>query len=322
MVLDIQKLKIDFYTEQGVFSAVNELSLTLEPGEVLALIGESGCGKSITALSILGLLPPAAQSDPQSKIVFQGKDLARASLLELEEIRGRQIGMVFQEPMTSLNPVFTIGNQVSEIFRKHLKIDKKAAKIKTLEILSRVQLPEPEKIYHQYPHELSGGMRQRVVVAMAVALNPALLIADEPTTALDVTIQAEIMRLFEDLKNHEQHETAVIFISHNLLLLKDFADRIAIMYLGEVVEEATTNDLFATPLHPYTQGLLAAIPYVGNEERLVDIPGTVPPLSQIPSNQCRFYERCSQRMARCLEAHPDFYGETEHRVRCYLYAKD
>lgn len=322
MVLDIKKLKINFYTEQGVFSAVNELSLTLKRGEVLALIGESGCGKSITALSILGLLPPAAECDPQSRILFQGKDLSRAVALELEEIRGRQIGMVFQEPMTSLNPVFTIGNQVSEIFRKHLNVDKKTAKAKALEILSRVQLPEPEKIYHQYPHELSGGMRQRVVVAMAVALNPALLIADEPTTALDVTIQAEIMRLFADLKNHEQHETAVIFISHNLLLLKDFADRIAIMYLGEVVEEASTEDLFAKPLHPYTQGLLAAIPYVGNEKRLVDIPGTVPPLSRIPLNQCRFYERCSRRMARCLEAHPEFYGEAEHRVRCYLYAKD
>lgn len=318
-LLEIEDLKISFGMEQGSFPAVNTLSLKVEGKQNFALIGESGCGKSVSALSILKLLPPNAKIDPSSKIFFQGRDLNSIGIEELRNIRGKEIGMVFQEPMSSLNPVFTIGKQLDEVFFIHLKSSKKEAKEKTLEILSRVKLPHPEKIYGLYPHELSGGMRQRVMIGMAIACSPSLLIADEPTTALDVTIQMEIMKLFERI---QEKSRSILFISHNLLLVKEFSHQIAIMYLGEILEQADSEEIFRNPLHPYTKGLLKAIPRIGTTEKLNEIPGFVPSIQNIPVGSCRFYDRCDYKMPVCLQSHPELKGNSKHSVRCFLYEKN
>ncbi len=317
-LLEVKNLKIEFFIDEGFFPAVNKVDLNVKNGEVLAIIGESGCGKSITSLSILNLLPTVALISNDSEVIFKGRDISKISEDEIGKIRGKEIGMVFQEPMTSINPVFTIGNQVNEIFRTHFKLKKSEAKEKSIEILRKVHLPEPEKIYSMYPHELSGGMRQRVMIGMAIACNPSLLIADEPTTALDVTIQAEIMKLFAELRDNKK---SIIFISHNLLLVKSFAHRIIIMYLGEVVEETHTHEIFENPLHPYTIGLLKAIPYLGLNEKLNEIPGSVPSLKNIPQKICRFYDRCDKKFEKCKTAHPDLYNHNGHKVRCFLYEK-
>lgn len=316
-LLDVKNLRIDFRLNEKTFPAVNTLSFSMNQGETLSFIGESGCGKSLTALAVLKLLPPSAQLSKNSVIRFKDREIQDLSHPQMREIRGKGIGMVFQEPMTSLNPVYSIGFQVDEIFKAHTKIGTKEAKERTLEALKRVHLPDPEKVYQSYPHELSGGMRQRVMIGMATALNPDLLLADEPTTALDVTIQAQIMELLEELKSKGQ---AVLLISHNLMLVKSFAHRIAILYAGEIVEEAPAALLFENPLHPYTLGLLKAIPMPGLRERLNEIPGFVPSLEKIPQNRCRFYDRCPQRMKICFENPPQLKGES-HQVRCFLHEK-
>jgi peptide/nickel transport system ATP-binding protein len=291
-VLEVSDLSVRFETDDGAVHAVDRLSYTLEPREVLGLVGESGCGKSVSALSLLGLLPPTATVT--GKALFEGTDLLRVQARQLRRIRGKEISFVFQEPMTSLNPVFTVGKQISEVLRKHLDLSSRQARKRTVELLTLVRIPAAERRVDEYPHQLSGGMRQRVMIAMALACDPKILIADEPTTALDVTIQAGILDLMRDVR--ERLGTAIILITHNLGVVADIADRVVVMYAGRKAEEAPVRELFARPQHPYTIGLLDAIPRLGEEGgngrvRLREIPGRVPSLSE-PLDHCAFADRC------------------------------
>ena len=291
-VLEVSDLSVRFETDDGAVHAVDRLSSTLEPSEVLGLVGESGCGKSVSALSLLGLLPPTATVTGEA--LFEGTDLLEVQPRQLRRIRGKEISFVFQEPMTSLNPVFTVGKQISEVLRKHLDLSSRQARKRTVELLRLVRIPAPERRVDEYPHQLSGGMRQRVMIAMALACDPKILIADEPTTALDVTIQAGILDLMRDLR--ERLGTAIILITHNLGVVADIADRVVVMYAGRKAEEAPVRELFTNPQHPYTIGLLEAIPRLGEEgsngrARLREIPGRVPSLSE-PLDHCAFADRC------------------------------
>jgi oligopeptide/dipeptide ABC transporter ATP-binding protein len=316
-VLSIEELRTYFYTDQGVARAVDGVSFDIQKGEIVGLVGESGCGKSVTAFSIMKLIRPPGRIEPGSKLVFQGTDLVPASEKELQKIRGNACSYVFQEPMTALNPVFTIGNQIGEVARIHAGMSKKDAAVKAVEMLKLVGIPAPEQRAGEYPHQLSGGMRQRVVIAMALVMNPALLIADEPTTALDVTIQAQILELLADLTR--RLGTSILLITHDLGVVAENCSRVIVMYAGEVVEEATTSELFAHAHHPYTEGLLGAMPRVGGHaERLATIPGTVPPPTNWPSG-CRFRERCSYAWERCEQEHPPLYQiGAGHQSRCHL----
>jgi peptide/nickel transport system ATP-binding protein len=291
-VLEVSDLSVRFETDDGAVHAVDRLSYTLEPSEVLGLVGESGCGKSVSALSLLGLLPPTATVTGEA--LFEGTDLLEVQPRQLRRIRGKEISFVFQEPMTSLNPVFTVGKQISEVLRKHLDLSSRQARRRTVELLRLVRIPAAERRVDEYPHQLSGGMRQRVMIAMALACDPKILIADEPTTALDVTIQAGILDLMRDLR--ERLGTAIILITHNLGVVADIADRVVVMYAGRKAEEAPVRELFTNPQHPYTIGLLEAIPRLGEEgsngrARLREIPGRVPSLSE-PLDHCAFADRC------------------------------
>jgi peptide/nickel transport system ATP-binding protein len=292
-LLEVSDLSVRFETDEGSVHAVDRMSFRLEAGEVLGMVGESGCGKTVTALSMLGLLPPTAQVS--GTVLFDGVDLLRLKPARLRRIRGREISFVFQEPMTSLNPVFTVGDQIGEVLRKHLGLSRGAAQRRAIELLDLVRIPAPERRVKEYPHQLSGGMRQRVMIAMAVACDPKVLIADEPTTALDVTIQAGILELMRDLR--ERLGTAIILITHNLGVVADIADRVLVMYAGRKAEEAPVRELFADPQHPYTIGLLGAVPRPGEasgdggRRRLQEIPGRVPSLAQLPSH-CAFADRC------------------------------
>jgi peptide/nickel transport system ATP-binding protein len=291
-VLEVSDLSVRFETDDGAVHAVDRLSYTLEPSEVLGLVGESGCGKSVSALSLLGLLPPTATVTGEA--LFEGTDLLEVQPRQLRRIRGKEISFVFQEPMTSLNPVFTVGKQISEVLRKHLDLSSRQARKRTVELLRLVRIPAAERRVDEYPHQLSGGMRQRVMIAMALACDPKILIADEPTTALDVTIQAGILDLMRDLR--ERLGTAIILITHNLGVVADIADRVVVMYAGRKAEEAPVRELFTNPQHPYTIGLLEAIPRLGKEgsngrARLREIPGRVPSLSE-PLDHCAFADRC------------------------------
>jgi peptide/nickel transport system ATP-binding protein len=291
-VLEVSDLSVRFETDDGAVHAVDRLSYTLEPSEVLGLVGESGCGKSVSALSLLGLLPPTATVTGEA--LFEGTDLLEVQPRQLRRIRGKEISFVFQEPMTSLNPVFTVGKQISEVLRKHLDLSSRQARKRTVELLRLVRIPAAERRVDEYPHQLSGGMRQRVMIAMALACDPKILIADEPTTALDVTIQAGILDLMRDLR--ERLGTAIILITHNLGVVADIADRVVVMYAGRKAEEAPVRELFTNPQHPYTIGLLEAIPRLGEEgsngrARLREIPGRVPSLSE-PLDHCAFADRC------------------------------
>ena len=283
-----------FRTDRGPVHAVDRMSFTLQEGEVLGLVGESGCGKSVTALSLLRLLPPSAEISGSAR--FGGEDLLRVPTTRLTRIRGKEISFVFQEPMTSLNPVFTVGRQIGEVLRKHLGLSRAAARARAIELLELVRIPAARRRLAEYPHQLSGGMRQRVMIAMAVACDPKILIADEPTTALDVTTQAAILDLMRELR--VRLGTAVILITHNLGVVADLADRVVVMYAGRRAEEAPVHELFAHPQHPYTIGLLNAIPRLGEEHRegagrprLQEIPGRVPSLAQLPQH-CAFAPRC------------------------------
>ena len=290
-------------------------------GETLGVVGESGCGKSVTALSILRLLasPPA---EIQGEILFDGKNLLSMSLDEIRQIRGNSISMIFQEPMTSLNPVLTIGEQISEAIKLHQGVTHQEAWSKAVEMLRIVQIPSPDIRAREYPHKLSGGMRQRAMIAMALSCHPRLLLADEPTTALDVTIQAQIVELMERLK--EEIRTSIVLITHNLGLIAEMAKRVVVMYMGKVVEEAPVEDLFLEPLHPYTHGLLESIPWIGRKmktgrKQLQEIPGMVPSLLEIPEG-CRFHPRCSRVMDICRKEEPPLVQKDGRRVLCWLWA--
>jgi oligopeptide/dipeptide ABC transporter ATP-binding protein len=318
-LLTIRDLHTHFFTEEGVVRAVDGVSLSIRPGETVGLVGESGCGKTVTALSILRLIP-----DPPGRIVggtisLEGRDLLRLPEAEIREIRGRIISMIFQEPMTSLNPVFTVGEQVAEGIRYHQKVSKKEGWNRAIEMLRRVRIPDPVRRAREYPHQLSGGMRQRVMIAMALALNPKLLIADEPTTALDVTIQAQILELLLTLKAEMQ--MAVMLITHDLGVIAETAQRVVVMYAGRVVEEAPVEELFDTPHHPYTQCLLESLPKLEDDKgqrRLTAIPGLVPNLLELPDG-CKFAPRCPKAIPECWPTEPELREvRPGHWARCIL----
>jgi peptide/nickel transport system ATP-binding protein len=315
-LLSIQDLRTYFYTEAGVARAVDGVSIAIGSGETVGLVGESGCGKSVTAMSILRLIQPPGRIEAGSKIVFEGKDIMTLADKPLRAIRGARIAMVFQEPMTALNPVFTVGDQIAEVVRIHGG-SRKDAWDKAVEMLGIVGIPAPAERAKDYPHQMSGGMRQRVVIAMALVMNPALVIADEPTTALDVTIQAQILELLRDLQH--KFGTSILLITHDLGVVADSASRVIVMYGGEVVEEALVQTLFDAPHHPYTEGLLRAMPRLGqSQERLSTIPGTVPPPTAWPSG-CRFRDRCTFAWERCESEHPPLYQiGAGHTSRCHL----
>jgi oligopeptide/dipeptide ABC transporter ATP-binding protein len=314
-LLDIQGLTTRFFTRAGVIKAVDNLSLKLQKGRVLGLVGESGCGKTVTALSILNLVPPPGRI-VAGKIVFDGQDLLTLPPEEMRAIRGARISMIFQEPMTALNPVFTVGNQIAEVLITHQDSTKKDAMASAVELLRSVGIPSPEKRVHEYPHQLSGGMRQRVMIAMAIACKPSLILADEPTTALDVTIQAHILELLGRIQ--AEMGMALVLVTHDLGLIAERSHEVAVMYAGRIVEQAETRELFADPRHPYTRGLMDSIPKPGEEgrKRLRTIIGSVPQLHDLPKG-CAFAPRCDRKTAQC-ETAPELVEVTPgHLVRCW-----
>jgi len=323
-LLEVKNLRTTFNTEDGLVTAVNGLSYSLEAGSTLGIVGESGSGKSVNALSIMRLIQRPGRIDPQSEVFFEGANLLEKTESEMRKIRGRKIAMIFQDPMTSLNPVLTIGEQISEAVHLHLGLNKKEAFDKTVEMLKKVRIPLPEKRFYDYPHQFSGGMRQRVMIAMALSCDPKLLIADEPTTALDVTIQAQIL----ELMNEMQAETgaAIILITHDLGVVAEVCENVLVMYGGNMVEYGDAPQIFDTPKMPYTQGLLASLPRldVRERQRLEPIPGQPPNLLRLPPG-CAFAPRCRYRMPICAEPVPVYDFGAGHVARCFLYderAKD
>jgi oligopeptide/dipeptide ABC transporter ATP-binding protein len=320
-LLEVRNLKTYFYTEDGVVKAVDGVDFTVGRGEVLGLVGESGCGKSVTSLSIMRLIGIPGKV-VEGTIMFEGRNLLELSESEMVHMRGNRISMIFQQPQSSLNPVFKIGDQVGEVLQIHQNMGKEESWNKAVELLRLVGIPDPESKAHSYPHEVSGGQAQRVMIAMALALNPQLLIADEPTTALDVTIQAQILDLMRDLRT--RMDTAVILITHDLGVISEMADRVAVMYAGRIVEQTDIRTLFARPMHPYTQGLMASIPVLGTVKETLDvIPGSVPNLVNLPPG-CQFAPRCRPRMEYqltiCTQVEPQLLPvEPEHLCRCWLY---
>mgnify|MGYP001573659759 CR=1 FL=1 len=314
-VLDIDGLSTSFSTPTGPVRAVDDLRLKVPAGSVLGLVGESGCGKTITALSILNLVPPPGRISA-GRILFEGRDLLTLPEAEMRKIRGARISMIFQEPMTALNPVFTVGNQIGEVLITHLSLTKKDALSRSIELLQSVGIPSPEKRVHEYPHQLSGGMRQRVIIAMAIACKPSLILADEPTTALDVTIQAHILELLSRIQ--AEMGMAMVLVTHDLGLIAERAHEVAVMYAGMIVEQAATSELFSDPLHPYTRGLMASLPRPGETKRtrLKTIAGFVPRLSELPAG-CAFSPRCDKKTEAC-ETQPDLVElKPDHFVRCW-----
>jgi len=314
-ILQVKNLKTYFFTEDGVAKAVDGVDFEIYQGETLGLVGESGCGKSVTAFSILRLLDYPGKT-VEGQIIFKGADLLKKSDNEMRKIRGKEIAMIFQEPMTSLNPVFTIGYQISEALKIHLKMSNREAKMKSIELLEKVGIPIPKQRFDEYPHQLSGGMRQRAMIAMALSCNPILLIADEPTTSLDVTIQAQILDLMKNLL--KQFNSSLIMITHDLGVIAEIADRIAVMYAGKIVEYAETRSIFFSPLHPYTYGLLTSIPRLDLDlGKLESIPGIVPDPLHFPSG-CKFHPRCIFATRKCKEEEPLLERiENNHMVRCW-----
>jgi peptide/nickel transport system ATP-binding protein len=306
-LLEVVDLRTHFFTRDGVVRAVDGVSLSVDPGETLAVVGESGCGKSVTSLSILRLIASPPGRVVSGRVLFQGRDLLALAEEEMRAVRGNEISMIFQEPMTSLNPALTVGRQIAESLVLHRGLSQRQATVKAIEMLRKVRMSEPERRVRQYPHELSGGMRQRVMIAMALSCGPRLLIADEPTTALDVTIQAQILELMRELAR--ETGAAVILITHDLGVVAEMAQRVVVMYAGRKVEEAPVDELFALPRHPYTRGLLGSMPHLGNSvrgedrKRLVEIPGMVPSLKQEQPG-CLFAPRCPNALARCSAETP------------------
>jgi len=315
-IVDIQNLRVQF-SVNGIFNtAVEDVSFKIRSGETLGMVGESGCGKSVTAMCIMKLVPCPPGRINGGKILFQGEDLVNKSNKEMHKIRGNQISMIFQEPMTSLNPVFTIGSQITETVRIHQKVGKREAIQRAEEMLIKVGIAAPVKRLNEYPHQLSGGMKQRVMIAMALLCNPRLLIADEPTTALDVTIQSQILDLMVKLK--EETGTSILMITHDLGVIAETSSHVVVMYAGRIVEEASAKKLFANPMHPYTEGLLRSLPRIGYRDKLSVIPGIVPELTNWPSG-CRFHPRCEYAMKQCMHEDPPLLKiEEEHSARCWL----
>ena len=318
-LLRIRDLRTHFRTEAGVARAVDGVDLDIMPGQVLGLVGESGSGKSVTALSVMRLVPDPPGRIVSGSIMFRGRDLLGLSWNEIRDIRGKEIGMIFQEPMTSLNPVYTVGMQLTEVILRHEDCSKGEARNRSVDLLHRVGIPDPARRLQDYPQQFSGGMRQRVMIAMALACNPSLLIADEPTTALDVTIQAQILELMLELRE-QQPGAAILLITHNLAVVAETCDRVAVMYGGRMQEVAPVRELFRTPLHPYTKGLLASLPELDGERarRLTTIPGNVPNIHELPVG-CKFASRCSVRLDHCASMEPDLREVAPgHLARCHL----
>jgi len=314
-LLEVRSLSTHFFTEDGVIRAVENVSFDLFPGEILSLVGESGCGKSVTALSILKLIPSPPGRVVSGEVLFDGKDLLKLKEKEMEKVRGNDIAMIFQEPMTSLNPVFTVGDQIMEAILFHQKVDREEAKKKAIDLLDRVRIPSPEATIDAYPHQLSGGMRQRAMIAMALSCQPKLLIADEPTTALDVTVQAQVLRLLREIQR--EMGMAVLLITHDLGVVSEIADRVAVMYAGRMMEYGPIETIFQQVRHPYTRGLLDSIPPLEEKRnRLNAIPGQVPDPMDLPLG-CTFHPRCTLAMDNCKKAEPPLFPVNgDHLSRC------
>ncbi len=324
-LLEVRDLKTYFDIEGTWAKAVDGVSFTINQGEVLGIVGESGSGKSVTALSLLRLIPDPPGRIMGGEILFKGKDITKLSYEEMYTIRGREIAMIFQEPMTSLNPVFRVGMQIAEVVQTHMRVSEKEAMIRAVEMLRLVGIPDPDKRIHDFPHQFSGGMRQRVMIAIALACNPSLLIADEPTTALDVTIQAQILDLMLELKK-KREDAAIVLITHDLAVVAEVCKRVIVMYGGKIQEVASVHELFANPRHPYTQGLLASIPRPERErqhrEKLKAIPGNVPSIMNLPQG-CKFCTRCPVKIDKCDVVEPPLIEIAQgHSVRCHLVAQE
>jgi len=320
-LLEIRNLKTYFDVRGGVLKAVDDVSVTIDPGETLGLVGESGCGKSVTAASIMRLIPMPPGRIAGGEILFDGIDIVKRPESEMRKIRGKMISMIFQEPMTSLNPVFTVGDQVAEVIGLHEKLSGREIRNRVIEAFRLVRIPAPESRIKEYPHQMSGGMRQRVMIAMALACHPKLMIADEPTTALDVTIQAQILDLMNKLK--EETGASILFITHDLGVIAEMAQKVAVMYAGKIMESADVETLFAEPKHPYTVGLMSSIPILGigkKQKRLSTIAGVVPSLFKLPKG-CLFNERCTAVRKECVTMEPPMIDlGNGHLVRCHIYA--
>lgn len=320
VLLDVKDLQTHFKSKKQTVRAVDGIDISIDKGQTVALVGESGSGKSMTSLSIMQLVPTPGGSIEGGEVNFNGRDLLKLTEEEMRKVRGNDISMIFQEPMTSLNPVLTIGRQITEVLRYHKKLGKEEAEKRAIELLKVVGFSRANELIKDYPHRLSGGMRQRVMIAMAMSCDPKLLIADEPTTALDVTIQAQILEIMKDLT--KKFDTSILLITHDLGVVSEVADKVVVMYAGQVVENATVDQIFDNPLHPYAQGLLESIPsIVGKIDRLKSIKGSVPLPDEMPSG-CRFAPRCPKVFGRCTESNPDLYEvEPGHKARCFLYDK-
>lgn len=318
ILLNVRGLVTSFKTTRGNVKVVNDVHFSIEKGRVLGIVGESGCGKSITSLSIMGLVPKPNGFIENGEIIFNGVNCLKLSENDMNSLRGNEMAMIFQEPMTALNPVFTIGQQIGEAMEIHKNIKRKDNREKCIDLLKMVGLPRPEKVIDEYPHQLSGGMRQRVMIAMALSCNPKLLIADEPTTALDVTVQAQVLDLIRDLKDN--FKTAVLFITHDLSVIAEMADEVIVMYAGKILEETVVESIFDEPLHPYTVGLLNSRPErIKRGEKLICIPGMVPNLLDMPKG-CAFHPRCGKCIDICKEKMPELINVgPHHKVRCWLY---
>ncbi len=320
VVLEVKNLKTYFHTNEGVIPAVDGVDFTLKKGKTLCVVGESGCGKSVTAFTVMRLIPMPPGKVESGEILYNGKNLVKFTENEMRDIRGNEIAMIFQEPMTSLNPVYTIGNQIVEAIVLHQKVKPKEARQRAIKMLEKVGLPDAPKRVDEYPHQMSGGMKQRVMIAMALSCNPEVLIADEPTTALDVTIQAQILDLLKHLK--ETEGMSIMLITHDLAVVSEVADEVLVMYASKVVENAGVNEIFNAPKHPYTQGLIKAIPQLGNRvDRLNEIPGQVPKPQNYPKG-CHFADRCPHVMDICRQKDPGMEEvSTGHLVSCFLYGE-
>lgn len=317
-VVSVKNLVTRFRTDDGVVTAVDGVSFSVQKGRTLGIVGESGCGKSVTSLSIMGLLPMGVGEITSGSVQFEGKDLVRLDDRAMQKIRGNRMAMIFQEPMTALNPVLTAGEQIMEVFRIHKKMNQAEARAAGIKMMERVRIPDPERRMDEYPHQMSGGMKQRVMIAMALACEPALIIADEPTTALDVTIQAQILRLMQDLQR--ETGTAIMFITHDLGVIAEMADDVVVMYAGQVVESASVLAIFDHPMHPYTQGLLRSIPNssMTRAAALPTIVGNVPSLKDLPSG-CRFQDRCPYKKDRCINEAPRLHSiDGDQQVACHF----
>ena len=324
-ILKVENLSVELKTREGTSPVIDELSFELNAGETLSFVGESGCGKSMTALGIMGLLPEKISRVSSGRILFQGEDLASVSQKRLQEIRGNEISMIFQEPMTSLNPVYTIGEQIGEILRRHKGLNRKQSFLQALDLIEAVQIPDPKNKIHSYPFQLSGGQRQRVMIAMALACEPKILVADEPTTALDVTVQAQIFDLLKELR--AKTNTAIILITHDMGVVYEMAQKMIVMYAGRKVEEGSVNQVIKSPAHPYTQGLISCVPHLTEKqpevrERLLEIPGIVPSLTSFGLNKCLFESRCHKSVEKCLSSKPDAQQILGgHKANCWNLGK-